>query len=522
MASITWSYNGGEQLACIRNNTATSVTDGSSYTCRIINTSLFPLIPNYPYSIHHFTVLMGGVDVTSDVVSQYTDATVGYPIFDISIPSVSGNLEVNVFYETNPTITWNLVGCDVGGSNRTSIIWWGFVYGGSSPYAKHVVADSGYDLHNSIVSIIMNNVDVTSQFWDNPPEHTQSVEFLVGEVDGDLSISIQAVSTTPRTVTYNLSHCYSSNQATSVQLWDDFTTTITAENGYSLYGATIEILYGGNPYPSAYVDGVITIPKVSQNIVINITAIENPTFRFYNETGTILRQTYQADRLTTLRVELSGNTRYLTLNGSTYTYVGDSIPQGKVFAGYSNHPNATIPTYAVGFDLIVNFSQSTNFYEVIVDEQELGDMMLNLYKNTSENERLDKTNYLTMVNTLYGSFKDVTSITNPSIIIEYGVIDFNYVYIPILNRYYYVEEVISVKNRLWQIRLKVDVLMSYKSIIRQQSGLIGRSASQYSEDLIDSERIVKNNPVVVVREVSTSIFSPDGTGRIVANVVGGD
>ena len=511
MPTITVNLGGYPSDAILNLNPQTSYS--GSYST-VIKNGL-----SYPYSIYNIIVHPVDGEYWENPVVRTTDVN-GSPQWNIDVVD-NVDIVIDVYFRTNPTVTWNLIGCSYD-INVSSARWYSGIGYNTNNSSGWVLADTGYDLHNSIVSILINNVDKTSELWTNPPMESVEQRLAIGIVDGNVLVNITATSASPRTITYNLQHCSSSNTDTTIPLWGNYSSTITADSDYTLEGATVEILYGGVNNPNYYNNGEITIGSVSKDIVINITAVERPIFKFYSADGNTLHFSLRTDKLSTMFSRIQGTTRFLTLNEVAYSYIGSSIPMGKIFAGYSNRPNSSIPTYAVDFDLIVNFSQSTNFYEVIVDEQELGDMMLNLYKNTSENERLDKTNYLTMVNTLYGSFKDVTSITNPSIIIEYGIIDFNYVYIPILNRYYYVEEVISVKNRLWQIRLKVDVLMSYKSIIRQQSGLIGRSASQYSEDLIDSERIVKNNPIVVVREVSTSIFSPDGTGRIVANVVGGD
>lgn len=111
---------------------------------------------------------------------------------------------------------------------------------------------------------------------------------------------------------------------------------------------------------------------------------------------------------------------------------------------------------------------------------------INLYKNTAENDRVDKTNYLNQVGTLYGFFKEETSIMNPQIIIEYGVIDFNYIYIPLLNRYYYINEIISVRNNLWRIRLNCDVLMSFKTEILNLECYVSRNEYTYNDYIEDN------------------------------------
>lgn len=100
------------------------------------------------------------------------------------------------------------------------------------------------------------------------------------------------------------------------------------------------------------------------------------------------------------------------------------------------------------------------------------DIHLSLYKNLSEQNCVDKN--IQYVIDMWGNFKDATSITSPTIIIERDSIDFNYVYIEQLNRYYFVEEAVSVRNKLWQVILKVDVLMTYKTTIYNQNAFVER------------------------------------------------
>ena len=113
-------------------------------------------------------------------------------------------------------------------------------------------------------------------------------------------------------------------------------------------------------------------------------------------------------------------------------------------------------------------------------------MFLNLYQNSAENNKVDKSASLTSVGTIVGVLREQCSVINPSFMIEYdGVPDFNYVYFPIYNRYYFVTNITSIKNGLWQIDLSVDVLMTYKKQIGDQSAFIERSESTYDVDKVD-------------------------------------
>lgn len=75
------------------------------------------------------------------------------------------------------------------------------------------------------------------------------------------------------TVTNTLTGCTSSNAATTVTEGDTYYATITASSGYVLDGATVMVKMGGTEVTALYyADGVISIPDVSGNIEITITA----------------------------------------------------------------------------------------------------------------------------------------------------------------------------------------------------------------------------------------------------------
>lgn len=122
-----------------------------------------------------------------------------------------------------------------------------------------------------------------------------------------------------------------------------------------------------------------------------------------------------------------------------------------------------------------------NFY--VYDDT---DFLLELYQNSAEPNRLDKTNYLTSVGTLSGTLKDETSMVTPEIIIESSnVPNFNYAYIAKFNRYYFVTEITSVRNNLWRVKLSCDALMSYKNKIELLTPLVERQENEYDNLLFD-------------------------------------
>lgn len=113
---------------------------------------------------------------------------------------------------------------------------------------------------------------------------------------------------------------------------------------------------------------------------------------------------------------------------------------------------------------------------------------ITLYNNSSENHRVDKTNYLEELVTLNGVFRDEVSIINPVFRIETDIIPTcNYCYINIFNRYYYVDNIVMVRNNLWELYCSCDTLMSFKVHIYELKGYIGRHETKYNPYIIDEK-----------------------------------
>lgn len=144
-------------------------------------------------------------------------------------------------------------------------------------------------------------------------------------------------------------------------------------------------------------------------------------------------------------------------------------------------------------------------------------MQITLYINTSEKNKINKS--LTAVSTLTGSVKDNTSITHPKILIEYdNPVSFNYCYIDAFNRYYFVDDVIIVRNNLLQISLSVDVLESFKTAILSQNVIIDKNTSNYELYLPDE------NLITLVKTKTDIVNFPNGlldSGEFILITAGG-
>lgn len=87
-----------------------------------------------------------------------------------------------------------------------------------------------------------------------------------------------------------------------------------------------------------------------------------------------------------------------------------------------------------------------------------------LGKIADEKNKLNKTVYDAVIYS--GTLKQETSVIRPSVIIEASNLSvYNYMYISEFGRYYFITDIVSIKNGLWRISGVVDVLMSFKSAI---------------------------------------------------------
>lgn len=88
-------------------------------------------------------------------------------------------------------------------------------------------------------------------------------------------------------------------------------------------------------------------------------------------------------------------------------------------------------------------------------------MVIVLGTIADEANKLNKT--INNVLNINGTLREEISVINPSVLIEAeNLSGFNYMYIYDFGRYYFITDIVSVKNGLWRVTGKVDVLMSFK------------------------------------------------------------
>lgn len=120
-------------------------------------------------------------------------------------------------------------------------------------------------------------------------------------------------------------------------------------------------------------------------------------------------------------------------------------------------------------------------------------MDIKLYYNSSDNRCITK--QLKNEKTINGTLREETSIINPIIIVNNeSPIRYNYVYIPEFRRYYYINNVESVRNNIWKLYLQVDPLMSFKGDILALKVVVEKqSLLKNGDEYIDDGSLISDN-----------------------------
>lgn len=131
-------------------------------------------------------------------------------------------------------------------------------------------------------------------------------------------------------------------------------------------------------------------------------------------------------------------------------------------------------------------------------------MEIILYNNLSETNKITKR--LENPEQLFGTLKEGSNILNPSILIERNeVITKNYVSIPDFGKYYFIQNISNVKNNIWRLDLKVDVLQTYKDSILNNNALIERQEKDYNPYLVDSLLPIISDSDIITKKLTNAL-----------------
>lgn len=142
----------------------------------------------------------------------------------------------------NYTVTNNLVNVKTDNSKAATMQY--------QPYTATITCSSGHVINN--VEILMDGVDITKSVWTGTETNIY------------------------KSVAFNLKNCTLDNLPNSVIYGQSYATTVIVDSGsYTLEGAEVKIMMGGEDVTDRYYkNGIIAIPSVTGNLVININAIE--------------------------------------------------------------------------------------------------------------------------------------------------------------------------------------------------------------------------------------------------------
>ena len=128
-------------------------------------------------------------------------------------------------------------------------------------------------------------------------------------------------------------------------------------------------------------------------------------------------------------------------------------------------------------------------------------MTIIFYKTLSKPNEINKV--LQNIFTITGNFKTDTDIIKPIIKVlnttDFNIFEYNYCYISELKRYYFIEDITILADKLFFISLSLDVLCTYKNAILSSVGNISRysqnvqsSKKDTIEDYIENEILLTN------------------------------
>lgn len=133
---------------------------------------------------------------------------------------------------------------------------------------------------------------------------------------------------------------------------------------------------------------------------------------------------------------------------------------------------------------------------------------ITLQVNNSEKERLDKS--ITDIATISGTLREKTSLIDPVIVIEGDLSNYvncNYMTIQAFNRSYFINNITSVSNNLFEISAHVDVLTTYKTQIRTNDAIIARQEKKWNLYLNDGVFKTYQNPFIVTKAFPSGFTS---------------
>lgn len=117
---------------------------------------------------------------------------------------------------------------------------------------------------------------------------------------------------------------------------------------------------------------------------------------------------------------------------------------------------------------------------------------IKLQKNNSPLNKVDKS--ITDVITMTGTLRNESETVNPVILFEtseFPVV--NYLTIDAFHRSYFIEDILSIRNNIWEVHAHSDPLYSFRSELRNNQALLLRQENLFNLYLNDGVFKCKQN-----------------------------
>ena len=320
---------------------------------------------------------------------------------------------------------------------------------------------------------------------------------------------------------------YSNNHFTNAQIAGGF-TRFTDDNGRVLSSLIGKVIDFG--------DAITEIPLYFYEY---ISAIATPysgvrlTIKSWDGVNTLASRVFTGP---IRKVDFSDNFYDFNVRGvrvwtTTMADSTGSIPlryekptDEKVFGGWSLSARTTNPEFAEGLVADVYLNSDTIIYESYYEQQESIDTMtINLYENTAESNRIDKTGYIKSVDVLKGTLRGACNILYPVITVQANKLPTaNYMFIKELgNRWYFIHSWKIIATGLYELSASVDVLMTYKNEILDLECVIEKNEFERDPLLYDGSYVMYPDFELHYQDNPVSPFSgvTDFTSRSVNNVI---
>lgn len=107
------------------------------------------------------------------------------------------------------------------------------------------------------------------------------------------------------------------------------------------------------------------------------------------------------------------------------------------------------------------------------------------------------------------TLKNGSSIITPTFLVAGESFDYNYC--SFNGRYYWITDITSVRNELWEVQCRVDALASWKNDILNSKGFVKYSSSDNNQNIKDGRNVVTSNVERTASYLNMQMFDVNGS-----------